>query len=84
MRRPARPASCATLAHRAAPLPATMRGQRAWLSRAHARAAGWNVRRRKRRWRGQNFDSDFVLILKNKMLDTIMAYRMIRSGKHWL
>ncbi|KZT76542.1 hypothetical protein F511_46433 [Dorcoceras hygrometricum] len=59
-----------------------MRGQRAWLSRAHVRAAGWKGRRRKRRWRGRNFDSDFVSILKNKMLDTIMAIHIDQIRKN--
>ncbi|KZV25127.1 hypothetical protein F511_42031 [Dorcoceras hygrometricum] len=48
-------ASCATVARRAVPLPAAMRGQRAWLSRAHVRAAGRKGRRRMRRWRGRKF-----------------------------
>ncbi|KZV58698.1 hypothetical protein F511_40912 [Dorcoceras hygrometricum] len=61
--------------------PATMRGQRTWLSHAHVRAAGWRGRRRKRRWRGRNFDSDFVSILKNKMLDTIQAIHIDQIGE---
>ncbi|KZV40277.1 hypothetical protein F511_17685 [Dorcoceras hygrometricum] len=49
--------------------------------RARMRAASWKGRRRKRRWRGRNFDSDFFSISKNKMLDTIMAnsYDQIRA-----